>query len=190
MANCARYQPNINRNLEALSITTTASSSLFFQLFSLYPIFGRLSNYLSIADIIALTRTHRSLTHVYKHLEANRWNVDKTLRRFVVNTANFRSQMARYDALVFGSLPLQFFERVVWEESDMDVIIKGKKEADAFGEYLITAEGYEFVRCRRSGMIDGLIDYNLPARLEVKGCLIVCSRNILTCLLGENIQQV
>lgn len=174
MANRAGDQPSITRNLEALAITTTASRSLFFQLFSSYPVLGRLSNYLSIADIVALTRTHRKLTSVYKHLVANRWNVDQTLRRFVVNAANFRTQMAKYDALVFGSLPLQFFERVVWEESDMDVIIKGKKEADAFGDYLTTVEGYELVSCSERN------DYNLPDRLEVKGCPVVYSRNILT----------
>ena len=184
MGNRVRDQPNITRNLETLAIRTITSSSLFFQLFSSYPILGMLSKYLSIADIVALTRTHRNLNRVYKDLVANRWNVDQTLRRFVVNAANFRAQMAKYDALVFGSLPLQFFERVVWEESDMDVIIKGKKEADAFGKYLTTVEGYELVSCIERN------DYNLPDRLEVIGCPFVCSCNILTCLSVQNIQQV
>ena len=63
----------------------------------------------------------------------------------------------------------------------MDVIIKGKKEADAFGKYLTTKEGYELVSCGERN------DYNLPDQLEVKGFPIICSSNILTCLLG-NIQ--
>ena len=69
------------------------------------------------------------------------WNIDKYLHRFVSDPKKFRSQLGAYDALVSGSLALQFFERVVWPDSDLDVFIN-VKNVEAFSRYLVTEEGY------------------------------------------------
>ena len=177
-------QPSTRSSLGALTlITSTASSSLFLQLFSAYPILEQPSTHLSIADIVALTRTHRELINVYKDLEANRWKIDQTLRRFVSNAARFRSQMAKYNALVFGSIPLQFFERVVWEESDMDILRHGKKDADAFGTYLSTLEGYKFHHCKN------MEEYNLPDRLEASNYPVACVCGMLTLMFRSRLMS-
>ncbi|MCJ1467351.1 hypothetical protein MMC07_005975 [Pseudocyphellaria aurata] len=51
--------------------------------------------------------------------------------------------MGRYGALVSGGFATQFFERVLWKESDLDIYIEKGHEADAFGAYLISKEGYK-----------------------------------------------
>ena len=50
--------------------------------------------------------------------------------------------MARHDALVSGSFVLQFFERVTWRESDLDIFIEHGEGANKFGSYLVDKEGY------------------------------------------------
>ncbi|MCJ1267056.1 hypothetical protein MMC22_006941 [Lobaria immixta] len=52
--------------------------------------------------------------------------------------------MAIRNALVSGSVAVQFFERVLWKESDLDIFIEEGKDAKAFGKYLTEREGYNF----------------------------------------------
>ncbi len=53
--------------------------------------------------------------------------------------------MAEADALISGSFGLQFFDRVVWEDSDLDIYVKGNWEdagPNSFCEHLVQVEGY------------------------------------------------
>lgn len=45
----------------------------------------------------------------------------------------------------------QFFKGVVWEESDMDVVIQDGSGVEAFGAYLLNAEGYELLDTSQGG---------------------------------------
>ena len=58
--------------------------------------------------------------------------------------------MGKSDALISGSFAVQYFERVLWEESDMDVFVQRGKSAMELGRYLCTVEGYESVRVREA----------------------------------------
>lgn len=142
--------------------TLPRSFIMFSEFCSQYHLLKNMSTYLSITDIIALTRTHMRLSNVYGVLLGSRRNVDKTLRRFVSDPRGFRSQMAKHDALVHGSLPLQFFKGVVWDESDMDVVMQDGNGVEAFGNYLINAEGYELHDTSQGG------DYEDSEFKEVK----------------------
>ena len=75
-------------------------------LFSKFPIVDEICARLGIGDIISLTRTCKPLSSLYRSLLSSHWNVDKHLRRFVDSPVNFRSQMARCDALG-GSLQIK-----------------------------------------------------------------------------------
>ncbi|MCJ1431534.1 hypothetical protein MMC27_000887 [Xylographa pallens] len=108
-----------------------------------YPVFRCLCSYLGIAEIIALTRTCKKLSGLYQLLLKTQWKVDHGLLRFVKSPARFRSQMGQHSALVSGSFAVQFFERVTWEDSDLDIFVKGGAGAEAFGKYLIETEDYE-----------------------------------------------
>ena len=126
--------------------TSTGISEIYklFDLNSKYPIGARISRLLPIADIINLTRTCKAFSGLYRSLLPSQWNVDKRLALFVDDVSLFRSQMAKYDALVTGSFALQLFDRVYWPASDVDVNIRDG--ADAFEEYLCNAEGYKLKR--------------------------------------------
>ena len=67
--------------------------------------------------------------------------MDRALRRFVDNPHQFRSKLGEYNAIVSGSFALQFFDRVVWPESDLDIFILDSRR-EGFMAYLCESEGY------------------------------------------------
>lgn len=107
-----------------------------------YPIFDRICSYLSIADILTLRRTCKQLSNLYHVLLETQWNVNSRLRRFVKDPQGIRTQLGRHDALISGGFALQFFERVTWKESDLDIFIESGPGPIAFGNYLTEVEGY------------------------------------------------
>ena len=54
--------------------------------------------------------------------------------------------MGKHDALVSGSFAVQFFERLTWKKSDLDIFIEQGSGALAFEQYLCEREGYRFSR--------------------------------------------
>ncbi|KAL8718282.1 MAG: hypothetical protein Q9225_004560 [Loekoesia sp. 1 TL-2023] len=50
--------------------------------------------------------------------------------------------MAKSDALISGSFALHFFERSVWQPSDVDIYVKDGEGSNALGTYLANSEGY------------------------------------------------
>ncbi|MCJ1469260.1 hypothetical protein MMC07_007893 [Pseudocyphellaria aurata] len=117
---------------------------------SRYPIFDRICSFLPIDSIVALTRTCRGLSELYRYLIPLQWNVDRLLSRFVSDPDRFRSQMGRHNALVSGSVALQFFERVLWKEADLDIYVEQGESAEAFAKYLTESEGYK-LNSRKGG---------------------------------------
>jgi len=113
-------------------------------LFQCYPIFERLCAYMPIAGIIYLTQTCKALSHLYQTLLGlQQWNVDRDLLRFVEDPRRFRTQLGKCDGLISGSFALQFFERVYWEGSDLDIFVEDRIEAQKFEHYLSNVENYE-----------------------------------------------
>lgn len=115
-----------------------------FDLSSEYPVGIRICHFLSIADIIALTRTCRTLSSLYKSLIPSQWNLNSRLQPFVDNVTGFRSEMAKCDALISGSFALQFFDRTLWPRSDLDINVRNS--AEQFERYLRNVEGYKLLR--------------------------------------------
>ena len=107
-----------------------------------YPFFIRLCEHLSIADIVAMTRTCKKYADLYQYLLPIQWDVDRRLRRFVRDPYGFRSQMAKSDALIAGSFVTQFFERTSWETSALNIFVEYGERSNAFQNYLLNEEGY------------------------------------------------
>lgn len=113
-----------------------------------YPFFIKLCEHLSIAEIVALTRTCKKYADLYQYLLPVQWDVDRRLRRFVRDPYGFRSQMAKSDALIAGSFVTQFFERTSCETSDLNIFVEnndyvdGGERANKFQSYLVNEEGY------------------------------------------------
>ena len=124
------------------SLTKPTLSHLLNQ----YPIFDCFCSIVPIADLVSLTRTCRQLNSLYQRALPKQWDVNKRLKRFVQDPQGFRSQMATHNALISGSFAIQFFERVTWNESDLDIFVENKNDAAEFEQHLCEREGYRFVR--------------------------------------------
>lgn len=127
-----------------------------------YPIAKTLSTYLSIAEIIPLTRTCRALSPLYQTFLQRHWKITPHLTRFVSAPYAFRAKLSEHNALISGSLALQFFMRVSWPDSDMDVYVQRGEDADALETYLFTAEGYELDTTRAGD------NYSMPLVAETR----------------------
>ena len=124
-----------------------AKKSTFLDLTQSYPVFDQLCIHLRIREIINLTRTCKALSHLYQTLlSLQQWNVDRNLLRFVKDPRRFRSQLGKCDGLISGSFALQFFERVYWKESDLDIFIEVGEEARKFEHYMTNVEGYRLTK--------------------------------------------
>lgn len=59
--------------------------------------------------------------------------------------------MGKHDALISGSFAIQFFERVMWKESDLDIFIGQGPGAEALEDYLCKQEGYSLSHEMKEG---------------------------------------
>ena len=116
--------------------------------------------YLPIDAICALVRTAKKFGHLQHDLRKTQWNIDVKLSRFVDHPKAFRAQMAANQALVSGSFAIQFFGRVVFTDSDLDVFIHSGEGAQAFERYLAEDEGYNTVRRIELNEYDGFPRFN------------------------------
>lgn len=142
-----------SKTLSTMSPPERASSTLskekvrpsLLDFFRAYPILEQLLKHLRIVDVITLTRTCEPLSHLYQTLlELKPWNVDHDLLRFVKDPRGLREQLGKHDALISGSFALQFFERVCWEESDLDIYVEQGEGATQLTRYLKKVEGYQY----------------------------------------------
>ena len=132
----------------------------FLDLLQAYPIFSKISSFLAVRETVFLSRTCKALSHLHRTLlSSNHWDVDRDLRRFVKDPRRLRQQLGQHNALISGSFALQFFERVTWEKSDLDIFL-GHGEVESFKQYLVEEEGYR--------LVSDQIDYGMEALLEVR----------------------
>jgi hypothetical protein len=110
-----------------------------------YPIATLLCSMFDPVTIVRLRRTCKALSRWYDWALGYGWNVERRLSMFFTFPREFREEMRKQDALISGSVALQFFDRVRWETSDLDVFVREHGQADALGVYLQESEGYEVV---------------------------------------------
>ena len=103
-----------------------------------YPIFIRFCEILSIAEIIVSTRTCKRIQRLYQTLLPLQWNVDRILQHFVSDSRRFRQKLGKNDSLISGGIALQYLERVIWKESDLDIYFQDGPKAKALAQYVST----------------------------------------------------
>ena len=109
-------------------------------------VFGGITSHLSITDIIALTRTCRTFSSLYRDMVQHHngaWNIDRRLEKFFADPRGFRKELKKADGVITGGFPLQFFGRMEWEGSDLDVCVRDGVQAEQLAEYLQNVEGYD-----------------------------------------------
>lgn len=118
-----------------------APSPTLNNLFGIYPIRRAILACLSIHDVLKLMQTSRTIR---QDMKANEWDINAKLARFFKNPVAFRNQLGRSGALIIGSFALQFFERVVWPDTSLDLMVE---DGDSFREmcHFLTSEHYRWV---------------------------------------------
>jgi hypothetical protein len=104
------------------------------------PVRKRIMELLDTKAVVALYQTS---TTVRAFVYAHEWDINAKLRRFVDKPTALRSTLGRYQALISGSFALQFFERVVWSDSDLDIFAPLEDGYKEIIEYLVKEEGYD-----------------------------------------------
>lgn len=107
-----------------------------------YPVYDILCRMLESVSIIRLSKTCRRLATLYRDAIPREWSVDRLLLRFVKEPRALRSEMQKHKAVISGSLALQFFERVTWEGTDLDLFVHGQTGVSALARHLVDREGY------------------------------------------------
>ena len=111
--------------------------------FTRYPaLVDSVCSYLGIRDILALSRTCKDFSGIYPFLLRTQWNVDRRLSRFVRDPHALRSKLGEFDALIAGGFATQYFDRVLWSESDLDIFVQTGPDSDGIQEHLARAERY------------------------------------------------
>lgn len=96
----------------------------------------------SPVDIMYFALTCRLARRTVARYRVFTFNINRRLRRFFHNPLAFRSLQARTHTLISGSFALQFFDRTIYPESDLDLYTH-PGFSKSVGEWLI-GEGYEF----------------------------------------------
>ena len=152
-----------------ISLDGLKPSPLFalLQIDTYFPVTSRICDFLSIVDIVYLTRTCRTLSSLFRSLIPHQWNVDQVLSRFTRDPKAFRSQLGQRNALVSGSLALQFFQRVTWHDSDIDIFVEKGADTEAMIDYVTKKEGYRFSRISHLQNYE-FEDQDGPVNMEVR----------------------
>lgn len=105
------------------------------------PMTDRIMGHLGVVDILALTGTSKSLSNLYNDSLPRYWDIDQRLSRFVSDPTKFRRILGRNHGLIVGSFPLQFFSRLHWDDSSLDILVQEGEAAKAMKKH-IRSQGY------------------------------------------------
>ncbi|RYP11665.1 hypothetical protein DL765_007655 [Monosporascus sp. GIB2] len=100
--------------------------------------------YLDARDVLHLCATSRLLRDMVRQ---DVFDTNARLRRFIDNPTEFRTELGRCDALITGSVALEFFERVTWPGSTLQVLVEDGSNFEQLKAYLLKI-GYQMARGR------------------------------------------
>ncbi|KAI5195366.1 hypothetical protein AUEXF2481DRAFT_83967 [Aureobasidium subglaciale EXF-2481] len=122
-------------NLETLDRSSSQNESSLVTLLTDRNAHPRVSDlvrsYLDITDIVALTRVCQSLSSLYTDSLPHDWNINSRLARFVSDPNAFRRLLGNNRALIVGSIIVQFFDRLRWDDSSLDILVQEGTKAGA-----------------------------------------------------------
>lgn len=102
---------------------------------SIYPIRRGILDCLGTRNILAFMQTSRAIR---QDLRENEWNINKKLERFFKNPIAFRTQLGQADALITGDFVLGFFERIVWPDVGLDLVIRHNDNLAGMQKFLVS----------------------------------------------------
>ena len=94
------------------------------------------------------------------------FNIDRFLqRRFFANAVAFRSMMAETGCVISGLTALEFFARVQWAETPLELVVDSSNVATVC-RYLVDTCGYSFIPDSNTPLASSLDEALLPATWE------------------------
>ncbi|KAI5117825.1 hypothetical protein M0805_003303 [Coniferiporia weirii] len=108
-------------------------------------IYDCLFGYCTPATIFCLGRTCRLAYRSVQDYMKRAFDIEKHFSRYFTNPFTFRILQARTQALVSGSTALQFMDRTLYEESDLDIYVSWPQAAKVC-EWIMNwgGKGYEY----------------------------------------------
>lgn len=117
------------------SMTLRMDPVLLRRFFSFWP----------VEDILALSATSFLLQGLYMRYRNDVWNIDRRLRSWFANPLSFRSVLGECNGIVGGSQALQFFDRDIYPDSDLDIFLK--PGAAFLMAWWLEAAGFRYEGC-------------------------------------------
>lgn len=99
----------------------------------------RMFQALDLESLFVLAHTSTTL-----HREIRRvWDINARLGLYFENPIAFRDELARRNAIITGAFAVQFFERAVWGEPNMEIMVRQGRDAGWMRRFLEQEAGYE-----------------------------------------------
>jgi hypothetical protein len=107
------------------------------------PIYDNIFSYTSPRELVRLGHSCRAAYAAFRDYSRGAFSINRHLSNFLSKPLLFRSLQARTGTLIAGSNALQFLERIVYNEADMDLYVHPGHAREVM-DYVIEIEGYEF----------------------------------------------
>ena len=135
--------------------TTPPSSSSFYEILDRPFVIDRLLDLCTPLSIFRLKMTCRAADESVRGYILRTFDINKHIRHFFDDPIAFRVLLARTSAAVSGSNALQFFNRMLYGTSDLDLYVAGPQNALEVFAWLTTNE-YGFCPTRKQMTEEGL----------------------------------
>ncbi|KAG1899749.1 uncharacterized protein F5891DRAFT_1128900 [Suillus fuscotomentosus] len=120
-----------------------ADECVIVEVFCRAPVYDNIFSYISPRELVRLGHSCHAAYAASKDYSRRAFNINRHLSGFISQPLLFRSLQARTGTLIAGSNALQFLDRTVYDEADMDMYVHPGHAREVM-DYIVEKEGYEF----------------------------------------------
>ncbi|KAI5117833.1 hypothetical protein M0805_003310 [Coniferiporia weirii] len=151
-------------DMESLSFKSDKESRYFTDIIIRDAIYNRLFRYCTPATIFRLGRTCRLVRRSVQDYAGRAFDIDKCLSRFFTDPLGFCVLQAETQAIVSGSTALQFMDRTLYKESDLDIYVPLSRTAEVC-QWIMASGGKGYIYFALKGRGDRTMTYEDNLRL-------------------------
>ena len=107
-----------------------------------YPLQIATFNSLNAGDLVRIAKTSKVFQDILNRYLRRAYDINERLLPFIRNPDSFRRMQFSTGAIISGSFALQFFTRLVWPDTGLDMFV-GSRFKDQAGEWLLR-NGYSY----------------------------------------------
>lgn len=128
----------------SMDITTHDLRTPFERAFHCADVYDKINSRITPGTAVKLAQTCHAARDARTCFNRRAFNINRHLGRFFNDPVAFRSLQAQTGTLVSGSSALQFFDREIYEGSDLDVYLH-PGHLERVGGWLMEEEGYTYM---------------------------------------------